>query len=120
MFGPNGDLRVCHDHLPTFPLPFFGDESSMNDDFVGENDDDDASAGLISPDTLLQHHNVLGIMSRPCFATQAFHFHPLGDEFIPLSNTIEVSRVTFIVSGEPFSVLQVFSKSSSQSSFDMQ
>ena len=74
MFGANGDLVGFRpNHLPFFPLLFVGDESSLFEDVVEGDVDNDVVAGVDVADHL---HTATGDVLRvqqcsSCFAAPA-------------------------------------------------
>ena len=93
VFGPDCDLiRWCPHHLPVLPLLLTSDQSSLDEDVVQEDVDDDVMTGVdLTRDSFAAAYDVIGVEREPCFAAPAFGLgFFLGDQLSPLPNAEEV------------------------------
>ena len=93
MFCSDCDL-VClrPDHLAVLPLLLTSDQSSLDEDIVQEDVDDDVMTGVdLTRDSFAAAYDMIGVEREPCFAAPAFRLCPfLGDHLSPLPDAEEV------------------------------
>ena len=93
MLGPDGDLISGRPHhLPVFPLLLVGDQSSLDEDVVQEDVDDDVVPGVdFSRHFSAASDDVLRVEWQTIFAAGARGLSPfLCDQFLPLAHAEEV------------------------------
>ena len=93
MLGHNSDFVLRGSHgLSIIPLLLVGDQSSLDEDVVEEDVDDDVVAGVdLTTHPLAVADDVLGIESRPCFAAPTDRLSLfLCGQFFPFPNAEEI------------------------------